>query len=980
MRPHTNFSRHIAVVLLALAAASALAQAPQSATNKAAFDLNFRTQIEALRREKASRTPAMRKMSKDLVYAVRMAKGQDVRMGLPRLEIPIITLKNGTVDVEFHGAVTSGLLSQLRSVGADIQSAYPRFSSITAQIPVRSLETAVMFPGVKWVDTVAPSATESGDAMTQGDRSMRGNELRDNYGLTGKGVKVGIISDSNDYQEASQDSGDLPATIEVPNGNNGRPATGEGTAMMEIVHDVAPGAGLAFNTTGGSEASFAQRYLDLFNAGCKIVADDISYYGEPAFQDGPIGVAMSQIFQDGGICYAAAANSGNLRSNTSSVWEGDFSDSGYTWNYGDGTVAKVHGWAPNQPSNQITAVGRNYLSLQWNDPWGAATNDYDLFVTDASGNVVLAGDAFNVGGAPIEAVTNNVPNRFVYVVRYSGVNRVVRLNQARGRAQFATNGQTYGHAASTNGYGIAAINAATNPIRAFNAADITATYSSDGPRRHYYDSDGDLIATNLTFAGAKVLSRPALTGPDGGSTNTPGFQPFFGTSAAAPHVAALTALLSEFSPSSSMFRLLIALTAGAVDTGTAGFDVNSGSGAVNGLGAIKFLQETSGSVVTPYSVTVSPTSWAALKIDLGLAAPPNGINVVVTGSGSYGRFVFPSSFVVGEGLKTRSFLISGAGPGYDAASATLTFRDKFSGALLGSRVINRIAAEKVSDIGLNLDGIKGGKQVIGQVELDHTAMSPITVDLQSSNPAVASVPASITVSTNGASKSFVVTTKPVATDKSVTIRARRHGIQSEWHETSLIVFAPKVTSITPRLASIFPGNSVVLTGKLDGPAPYRFSVPLASANSSLVSVPSYLTFGEGQTSASFRATGGATPVTKTVSVVAKAGREESARASITLLVPEVASLTLNPTRVIGGATVKGTVKLASSARSGGAIVYISGYSSTVATGPTTITIPAGSGTGTFTIQTKTTRTARRLSIQARTMGTAKSAALLIDPL
>ncbi|RYG44182.1 hypothetical protein EON79_15415, partial [bacterium] len=505
----------MAVPLFVLASALAFAQAPPAVADKQAFDRNLQSQIATIYREKASRSPALRKMSMDLVYAVRMAKGQDVTKGLPKLEVPIVVLKDGTVDVEFHAAVTSGLLGQLRSVGAQIRSAHVRFSSINARIPVRSLESAAMFPGVRAVSTLGKFTTNSGNYQSQGDRSIRGNALRDNYGLTGAGVKVGIISDSNDHQEASQTSGDLPTTIDVPGGNNGRPATGEGTAMMEIVHDVAPGAALAYNTAWSTQADFAQHYLDLFNAGCKVIADDVQYYAEPAFQDGPIAAAMNQIFYDGGICFAAAGNSGSLRSNTASVWEGDFADSGYTWTYGDGTVAKVHGWAAGQPSNKITSVGTGSLTLQWNDPWGAATNDYDFFLTDSAGNVVVAADAFNAGGNPIEDVYNGTPNRFAYVVQYSGANRVVRLNQSRGKLQFGTNGQIYGHPAASNGYGIAAINAAMNPTRAFTTGDVTTSYSSDGPRRVYFDEDGGLIATNLTFAGAKIRSMPALTGPDG---------------------------------------------------------------------------------------------------------------------------------------------------------------------------------------------------------------------------------------------------------------------------------------------------------------------------------------------------------------------------------------------------------------------------------------------------------------------------------
>ncbi|RYG41671.1 hypothetical protein EON79_20350, partial [bacterium] len=307
--------------LIAMAAVSAFAQSMSPAQKAAVFNSpKFQSQLRAAYREKNSRTPGMRKMSQDLVFTVRMAKGENIRAGLPGLKLPQIARRDGTVDVEFSATINSLLVSQLRVLGADVHSVYPSYRSLTARIPVRALESAALLPGVSFVKSVGKWVRNAGTQQTQGDKSMRTDELRTTYGLTGAGVKMGVLSDSDDSREAGQASGDLPATIEVLSGRSGRPGSGEGTAMMQLAYDVAPGSALAFSTVGTSQATFAQNYRDLFAAGATVLSDDIFFLEEPAFQDGPIADAINDIYNAGGIVFTAAGNENNLRSGNSGVW------------------------------------------------------------------------------------------------------------------------------------------------------------------------------------------------------------------------------------------------------------------------------------------------------------------------------------------------------------------------------------------------------------------------------------------------------------------------------------------------------------------------------------------------------------------------------------------------------------------------------------------------------------------------------------
>ena len=87
--------------------------------------------------------------------------------------------------------------------------------------------------------------------------------------------------------------------------------TDEGRGMAQIVHDLAPGASLAFATAYPNEVTFAANIAALANAGAKVIVDDVSYFDEPFFQEGPVGVAVSEATAKG-VTYFSAAGNNNL--------------------------------------------------------------------------------------------------------------------------------------------------------------------------------------------------------------------------------------------------------------------------------------------------------------------------------------------------------------------------------------------------------------------------------------------------------------------------------------------------------------------------------------------------------------------------------------------------------------------------------------------------------------------------------------------
>ena len=199
--------------------------------------------------------------------------------------------------------------------------------------------------------------------------------------LRGVGVKVGVISDGVDSMSDSQFLDDLPAKVEI---DPELPGEGdEGTALLEIVHDLAPGASLAFSGPIGSlEMVEAIDWLanDAFGgAGADIIVDDLGFYREPYFEDGAVALAAADAVAGGAVFVSAGGNQARRH------YEAEFVDGG------DG----FHAFAPNDTAMGIatgfvrvsprSVRGRVTAILQWSDRWGAAGTDYDLFVCVGGG-------------------------------------------------------------------------------------------------------------------------------------------------------------------------------------------------------------------------------------------------------------------------------------------------------------------------------------------------------------------------------------------------------------------------------------------------------------------------------------------------------------------------------------------------------------------------------------------------------------------
>ena len=569
------------IARLAVLAALCLGAGPAGA-QPAPIAPGLAAQVRALQAEKAARTPAQRKLSSQLLYAARMRRGLPVAEGIPALRTEVRVDPAGRTLVDLRAQATARLLARITALGGQVLSQVPAARALRARVPLDALETLAAEPEVERIRPAGRARTRAN--VSQGDVAHRAVEARAAYGIDGSGIAVGVLSDGVDSLASLQASGDLPPGVTVLPGQAG--SGDEGTAMLEIVHDLAPGAHLLFATAFTSQASFAANILALRAAGADVIVDDVAYFAEAVFQDDDVAASVDRVVADGALYFTAAGNEGNLDDGTAGVWEGDFVASSQTAN-GD----TLHDFGSGVTQNEVTADSPYAFTLHWSDPLGGSANDYDLYLTNKSGKVITAAstDVQDGNDDPYEEIGSfsNDAGKNLLIGRGSGAAvRYLHLNANRGRLARATAGQTGQHAGARGAVGVAAVDVrdAAGAGGVFAGTESVETYSSDGPRRVFYEADGTPITPgSFLAAGGELRAKPDLTAADCVATATPGFATFCGTSAAAPHAAGIAALLLDLGATPADVRS--ALTGTALDIEAPGPDRDAGAGIAAALAA-----------------------------------------------------------------------------------------------------------------------------------------------------------------------------------------------------------------------------------------------------------------------------------------------------------------------------------------------------------------------------------------------------------
>ena len=566
------------------------------------------------------RSPLSPRLARLSVPSLRGASParQAERIGLPAAG-PGSLQRDGKrvlVEVGFdHGAVAAA--GEIRAAGGNLLNLSRRYQTATVAITPDHLPSLAALGAVDGVTeilaplTFAPSECPSGVAVSEGDGQLRTAEARSAFGVDGSGVTVGILSDSYNrdataatHAAGDVGSGDLPggsnpcgdtAAVEVLDDSEAEGAD-EGRAMAQIVHDLAPGAKLAFASAFTGETAFAnniERLAEPASGGggeAGVIADDVAYFDEPFFQDGPVAAAVNKTTAEG-VSYFSAAGNNNVRIGGRDVgsWQAQFEPSGCpagTPHYSSPDqfeCADFNGSGDSGFGIDVAGEGSLTIDLQWAEPWYGVGADIDAYLLGASNNVVAESEYDNPGTTkkPFEFLSWENPSASsaavrLVIKRYSGsASPMVKFAMLENGAQDVLGSEysestpstvvgptIFGHSGSAGATSVAAV--------PFGSNSAPEYYSSRGPVDHYF---GPVTGTSPAAAlpTPETLAKPDLAATDCGQTTFFAFQSggawrFCGTSAAAPHAAGVAALMrdADSSLAPSQIREVLAQTAGPV--------------------------------------------------------------------------------------------------------------------------------------------------------------------------------------------------------------------------------------------------------------------------------------------------------------------------------------------------------------------------------------------------------------------------------
>jgi hypothetical protein len=549
------------------------------------------------------------------------------------------------VEVRFAHGVAAGA-EGLRAANAKVVDVSRRYQTVTVaakpgelnripEVPRVAAATEVLTP---LTSSTCPSGAVVSEGLAQLHAGEGVGEARAVFpGIDGSGVTVGILSDSFDRDgaavtHASGDvaSGDLPGAANTCSGqstpvgvldDSETAGADEGRAMSQIVHDLAPGADLSFATAFTGLAGFAANVEALAAAGAQVIADDVTYFEEPFFQEGPVGVAASNVTA-GGVDYFSSAANNNLidgGGNDIASWEASqFRDAGSCPSAvvaleGEiGALNANHCMDFNPGAGEDTMFGITVspgaallVDLQWAEPWEGVNTDLDAFLIGPGGEVVAWSLDYNIGGGrPFELVSweneSASPVQVKLAInRYEGIDPrlkfsllqngggVPSLEYPESSGGDVVGPTIFGHNGGEDVTSVAAIR--------YDSTTAPETYSSRGPVTHYFGPVTGTGTPAAPLASPEVLSKPDLTATDCGVTTFFAFEVggswrFCGTSAAAPHAAAVAALMRDADPSLTPAEIREAMAESAQPIGAFGPEA-VGAGLVDAVGALDEVAE-----------------------------------------------------------------------------------------------------------------------------------------------------------------------------------------------------------------------------------------------------------------------------------------------------------------------------------------------------------------------------------------------------
>jgi subtilisin family serine protease len=497
----------------------------------------------------------------------------------PRLSSSLAQHTSGTVAVEIEARDPGAARAAVLAAGGRVEASFGRL--LEAQVPASGLAALGASKAVRFAREPLRPELDSIGGQGVAVTAAAGWHAA---GYTGKGVKVAVIDGGFGGLARRQAEGDLPRSakrVDLCTGGafDGPIAVEHGTAVAEVVHEMAPGAQLhlicADTLVGLAKAAAYARAQ-----GIAVVNHSVSWFntgrgdgsGGPTTPDAIVAEARAA-----GILWVnSAGNRGQQH------WSGAFAD------------ADADGWhefAPGDEGNTIV-LGKyegGCIRLKW-DEWPVSSTDYDLHLVrgdaaalDARGAIVASSRNAQTGSQPpTEQLCFSNPGAklafAIEIVRVAGTGSP-RLDL------FISPGPDFEHQVAEGSVTEPASSPAALAVGAVCwLGDSFEAYSSRGPT-----IDGrmkpDLVApanvSSATYGGFKACAGSG----------------FAGTSAAAPHVTGAAALVKQANPSFDAAALRAFLESRALDLGVPGTDELFGIGKLMLGGAPAALPRKAAKVV-----------------------------------------------------------------------------------------------------------------------------------------------------------------------------------------------------------------------------------------------------------------------------------------------------------------------------------------------------------------------------------------------
>ncbi len=345
--------------------------------------------------------------------------------------------------------------------------------------------------------------------------------------------------------------------------------------------------------------------------------------------------------------------------------------------------------------------------------------------------------------------------------------------------------------------------------------------------------------------------------------------------------------------------------------------------------------------------TLSPnpvTGGTAVSGVITLTSPAPAEGGLVTLKNTNVAASVPSSILVPGGQSTGTVLIpTSVFPASKVGNVSATYNGASVSVPL---TVNPLIPTSIT---LTPDVVAGGNRVIGKVTLNGAApVGGALVTLSTKNLA-ASVPASVLVPAGGVDATFTITTSSVSVSTKGYVAANYNGKEVS---SPLVVDVATPKSVTFSKHFVIAGSTAIGLVTLTGPAPTGGLVVTLASSSASAHVPEAMTIPAGAVGSTFKVRASDVNVVTTVTVTATANGV-SAHGNLKVRPNKISAFTISPASVKGGTSSIGTVTLAGMAAVDVTVTFTSTGGTTIPA-PVSITIPAGSSSGSVTIPTRAT--------------------------